>query len=50
MVLDSLPSTVEHVRSGKVRATPVISEKRSPLMPDVPTAAGSGFLAVTTNF
>ncbi|MDB5796994.1 MAG: tripartite tricarboxylate transporter substrate binding protein [Paucimonas sp.] len=50
MVFDSLPSTIGHVRAGKVRPILVMSDKRSSVMPDVPTAAESGFPAATMNF
>jgi tripartite-type tricarboxylate transporter receptor subunit TctC len=50
MVFDSLPSTISHVRSGKVRPISVKSEKRSALLPDVPTAAEAGFPAATMVF
>jgi tripartite-type tricarboxylate transporter receptor subunit TctC len=50
MVFDSLPSTLGFVRSGKMRPLLVMSEKRSSLLPDVPTAAESGFPAATMNF
>ncbi len=50
MVFDSLPSTIGHVRSGRVRPILVMSEKRSALLPDVPTAAESGFPAATMVF
>ena len=50
MVFDSLPSTIGHVRSGKVRPVLVMSEKRASLMPDVPTAIEAGFPAATMNF
>jgi tripartite-type tricarboxylate transporter receptor subunit TctC len=33
---------IQHVKSGKVRALGVASEKRNPLMPDVPTLAEQG--------
>ncbi len=50
MVFDSLPSTIAHVRSGKVRPLLVMSDKRSPLLPEVPTASESGFPAATMVF
>ena len=50
MVFDSLPSTIGHVRSGKVRPLLVMSDKRSSVMPDVPTAVESGFPQATMNF
>jgi len=36
------PSVMGHVRAGRVRALGVGGEKRSPLLPDVPTIAESG--------
>ena len=50
MVFDSLPSTIGHVRSGKVRPLLVLSDRRSSIMPDVPTAMESGFPTATMNF
>jgi tripartite-type tricarboxylate transporter receptor subunit TctC len=50
MVFDSLPSTLSHVRSGKVRPIAVMSEKRSAVLPDVPTAAEAGYPAATMVF
>src|SRR3954470_5094925 len=50
MAFDSLPSTIGFVRGGKVRPILVMSEKRSSLLPDVPTAAESGFPNATMNF
>ncbi len=50
MVFDFVPSTINHVRSGKLRAIAVMSDKRSTLLPDVPTAAESGFPALTMVF
>ena len=35
----SMPSCIEHVRSGKLRALGVSSPKRSPALPDVPAIA-----------
>ena len=50
MVFDSLPSTIGHVRSGKVRPLLVMSDRRSPLLPEVATASESGFPAATMLF
>lgn len=50
MVFDSLPSTIGHVRGKMVRPLLVMSEKRSSILPDVPTAAEAGFPAATMNF
>lgn len=50
MVFDSLPSTISYIRSGMVRPLAVMSEKRSSILPDVPTAAESGFPAATMTF
>jgi tripartite-type tricarboxylate transporter receptor subunit TctC len=50
MVFDSLPSAIGYVRAGKVRPIAVMSEARSSVLPDVPTAAESGFPAATMVF
>ena len=42
MMFDNLPSSMQHIRSGKLRAIAVTSAKRSPELPDVPTVAESG--------
>lgn len=36
-------STLQHIRSGKLRAIAVTSTKRSPIEPNIPTIAESGF-------
>jgi tripartite-type tricarboxylate transporter receptor subunit TctC len=41
-MVDALPSTMPHVKSGKLRAIAVTSAKRIPSLPDVPTVAESG--------
>jgi tripartite-type tricarboxylate transporter receptor subunit TctC len=39
VLFDNLPSSIEHVRAGKLRALTVTTEKRSEALPDVPTVA-----------
>ncbi len=40
--LDTLQSTLPHIRSGKVRALAVVADKRSGVAPDIPTFAEQG--------
>ena len=42
MALGSAPSVASHVRSGKLKATAVTTEKRSTFFPELPTIAESG--------
>ncbi len=44
----SMPSTLPHVQSGKVRALAVASTKRAAIYPDVPTLIESGINAEST--
>jgi tripartite-type tricarboxylate transporter receptor subunit TctC len=39
VMFDNLPSSIEFVRSGKLRALAVTTDKRNPALPDVPTVA-----------
>ncbi len=39
---DNLPSSIAHIRSGKIRALAVTTSKRWPSAPDVPTMAEAG--------
>ena len=41
--VDSVTSTLPHIRSGKMRALAVMSAQRVPQLPDVPTVAESGY-------
>jgi tripartite-type tricarboxylate transporter receptor subunit TctC len=40
-----VPSAINHVRSGKLRAIAIASDKRLPYLPNLPTIAESGFPA-----
>jgi len=42
VMFDNLPSSMPHIKSGKVRALAVTSAKRYPSLPDVPTVAEAG--------
>jgi tripartite-type tricarboxylate transporter receptor subunit TctC len=37
VMFDALPSSIEHVRTGKLRALAVTTATRSPVLPDIPT-------------
>jgi tripartite-type tricarboxylate transporter receptor subunit TctC len=50
MVFDTLPSAIQHVRSGKARPIAMLSDKRSPVLPEVPTFAEAGFPEATLRF
>jgi tripartite-type tricarboxylate transporter receptor subunit TctC len=39
VLFDNLPSSIEHIRGGKLRALAVTTDKRSEALPDVPTVA-----------
>jgi len=47
MVLGSLAPFIPLIRSGRVRALAVLSETRTTVLPDLPTAAEAGFPGVT---
>jgi tripartite-type tricarboxylate transporter receptor subunit TctC len=40
--VSTIPPTLQHIREGKLRALAVMSEKRNPAMPEVPTVAEAG--------
>jgi tripartite-type tricarboxylate transporter receptor subunit TctC len=42
-MFDNAPSALPHIKSGRLRAVAITSARRSPLMPDLPTVAESGF-------
>ena len=42
-MFDNTPSALPHVQGGRLRAIAITSAQRSPLLPDVPTLAESGF-------
>jgi tripartite-type tricarboxylate transporter receptor subunit TctC len=39
VIFDNLPSSIGHIKSGKIRALAVTSAERDPSLPDVPTVA-----------
>lgn len=47
---DFVPTSLPHIKAGKLKALMVTSPRRVPLLPDVPTAAEAGFhdLAIAT--
>ena len=42
LTFDSVPPVLPHIRSGKLRALAVTSEKRFSILPDIPTVAEEG--------
>ncbi|HEX2565750.1 MAG TPA: tripartite tricarboxylate transporter substrate-binding protein [Burkholderiales bacterium] len=42
MLYDNLPSSLPHIKAGKLRALAVASPQRVPVLPDVPTFAEAG--------
>jgi tripartite-type tricarboxylate transporter receptor subunit TctC len=50
LMFDSIPSTLGFIRAGQVRPIVVMSDQRSPLLPNVPTAVEEGYPAATMQF
>lgn len=50
MVFDTLPSAMQHIKSGAVRPVVLFSASRAPAFPDVPTISEAGFSEATLNF
>lgn len=48
VMFDSMIAIMPHVKSGKVKVIAISSDKRSPLLPDVPTFAESGYPSVVS--
>src|SRR5262249_43560056 len=46
MMIDTVPGNIEQVRAGNLRALAVASDKRSAVLPDVPTMAEAGISGV----
>jgi tripartite-type tricarboxylate transporter receptor subunit TctC len=42
VMFDNLPSSLQQIKAGKLRAVAVTSAQRAPVLPDVPTIAESG--------
>lgn len=42
IMFDNLPSSIGHIRSGKLRALAITTKQRSPALPDLPTMAEAG--------
>jgi tripartite-type tricarboxylate transporter receptor subunit TctC len=49
MMFDSIPSSMPLVKGGKLRFLAVVSDKRSALLPDVPTMAEAGYPGMNAN-
>ena len=42
MMFDNIPSSLPHIKAGKLRAVATTGSKRDPALPDIPTIAESG--------
>jgi len=47
MVFDALPSAIQHIRNGKVRPVAMMADRRSSLLPEVPTFTEAGYPEAT---
>jgi tripartite-type tricarboxylate transporter receptor subunit TctC len=43
LAVDNLPSSLGHIRDGRLKALAVTTERRSPALPEVPTTREAGF-------
>jgi tripartite-type tricarboxylate transporter receptor subunit TctC len=50
MMFNGLPPALPHVKSGKLRALAIAGEKRSPLLPEMPTLTEAGTAVVATGW
>jgi tripartite-type tricarboxylate transporter receptor subunit TctC len=49
-LVTSLPTALPHIKSGKLKALMIASDKRSPLLPDVPSAKEAGLPDMVMTF
>ncbi len=50
MVFDTLPAAINFIKAGRVRPLAVLSPRRTPVLPDVPTFAEAGVPEATLSF
>jgi tripartite-type tricarboxylate transporter receptor subunit TctC len=43
LAIETMAATLPHIKSGRIKAIAILSEQRSPLLPEVPTVAEQGF-------
>ncbi|MNN19872.1 Tripartite tricarboxylate transporter family receptor [compost metagenome] len=49
MSFETMPSVISHIKAGKLRALAVTADKRSALLPNVPTLAEAGVPGIQMN-